>query len=45
MMSEGTGMTAARPALTSLLILALLAAPLALEAQQAHVYRIGVILQ
>ena len=38
-------MTAARPAFTSLLILALLAAPLALEAQQAHVYRIGVILQ
>src|SRR3989442_10061584 len=37
-------MTAARPALTSFLILALLAAALALEAQQAHVYRIGVIL-
>jgi ABC-type uncharacterized transport system substrate-binding protein len=44
-MSEGTGMMATRSALTSLLILALLAAPLALEAQQAYVYRIGVILQ
>ncbi len=38
-------MTAPRPALTSLLILALLVAPLALEAQQAHIYSIGVILQ
>jgi putative tryptophan/tyrosine transport system substrate-binding protein len=39
------GMTALRPTLTGLLILALFAAPLAVEAEQARVYRIGVILQ
>ena len=38
-------MTAPRPALTRLLLLALLAVAPALEAQQARVYRIGVILQ
>lgn len=38
-------MTSPRSALTGLLILALLAAPLAAEAQQARVYRVGVILQ
>lgn len=39
------GMTAPRVALTCLLICALLAVPLALGAQQARIYRIGVILQ
>jgi hypothetical protein len=38
-------MTALRPALTSVLIFALVAAPFAVETQQARVYRIGVILQ
>ena len=37
-------MTASRPILTGILILALFAAPLAVEAQQARVYRVGVIL-
>jgi ABC-type uncharacterized transport system substrate-binding protein len=38
-------MTALRPTLTGVVILALFAAPFAVEAQQARVYRIGVILQ
>jgi ABC-type uncharacterized transport system substrate-binding protein len=38
-------MTAPRPVLASLLILALLAAPFTPEAQQTHLYRVGVILQ
>ena len=38
-------MTALRPSLTGVLILALFAAPFAVGAQQARVYRIGVILQ
>ncbi|HYN21938.1 MAG TPA: ABC transporter substrate-binding protein [Thermoanaerobaculia bacterium] len=38
-------MTARRSALTGLLILGLFAAPLAVEAQQARVYRVGVVLQ
>src|SRR2546425_205458 len=38
-------MTASRLTLTGILILALVAVPLAVEAQQARVYRIGVILQ
>lgn len=41
----GVGMTASRPTLSGLLILALVAAPLAVEAQQARVYHIGVVLQ
>jgi putative ABC transport system substrate-binding protein len=36
---------APRPTLTGILILAILAAPLAVEAQQARVYRVGVVLQ
>src|SRR2546427_11650255 len=38
-------MTALGPTLTGVLIFALFAAPFAAEAQQARVYRIGVILQ
>jgi putative ABC transport system substrate-binding protein len=38
-------MTTLRPTLTGVVILALFAAPFAVEAQQARVYRIGVILQ
>src|SRR6266849_11003212 len=38
-------MTAPRPTLTGILILVLFAAPLAGEAQQPRVYRVGVILQ
>ena len=36
-------MKAVRPSFTGILILALLAAPLAVEAQQARVYRVGVV--
>ncbi len=38
-------MTAPRPTLTGILVLALFALPLAVEAQQARVYRVGVVLQ
>jgi putative tryptophan/tyrosine transport system substrate-binding protein len=38
-------MTAARPTLAGILILALFTIPLAVEAQQARVYRVGVVLQ
>ena len=38
-------MTAPRPTLTGILILALFAMSFAVEAQQARVYRVGVVLQ
>gem|GEM_PF-2813355 len=41
----GVGMTPPRPILTGTLMLALFALPLAVEAQQACVYRVGVVIQ